>query len=121
MPSTCHAPVITIESPVRVQITIVSINVPVILTSPCLTGSLVCAAAAAIGALPRPASLEKMPLATPFCIATSILPTAPPVIALGENAASTIILNAAGTLVILAITKTATNNTYIIAINGTTT
>ena len=34
-------------------------------------------------------------------------------IALGENAASTIILNAAGTLVILAITRTATNNTYI--------
>ena len=77
-PSTFHAPVRTIERPVIVHITIVSINVPVMLTRPCLTGSCVCAAAAAIGALPRPASLEKIPLATPFCIATSILPVIPP-------------------------------------------
>ena len=91
------------------------------LTRPWRTGSLVCAAAAAIGALPRPASLEKIPLATPFCIATSMLPTTPPVIALGENAASTIILNAVGTFVMLVITRTPTNNTYNTAINGTIT
>ena len=89
------------------------------LTSPWRTGSLVCAAAAAIGALPSPASFEKIPRATPFCIATSILPTAPPVIAFGENAASIIVTNAAGTFVILVITRIKTNTTYIIAINGT--
>ena len=39
-------------------------------TRPWRTGDFVCAAAAAIGALPRPASLEKVPLAIPFCMAT---------------------------------------------------
>ena len=88
---------------------------------PACTGSFVCAAAAAIGALPSPASFEKIPRATPFCIATNILPTAPPVTAFGENAASIIVLNAAGTSVIFVITRIATNITYIIAIKGTTT
>ena len=88
-PSTCHAPVRTIERPVIVQMTMVSMNVPVMLTRPCLTGSFVLAAAAAMGALPRPASFEKMPRATPFCIAMNIVPTAPPVTAFGANAAST--------------------------------
>ena len=56
----------------------VSITVPSIDTSPCLTGSVVCTAAAAIGALPIPASLEKIPRAIPFCIASIIAPRAPP-------------------------------------------
>ena len=99
----------TMESPVSVQITIVSIKVPVMLTSPCLTGSFVCAAAAAIGALPRPASFEKIPRATPFCIATNILPTTPPVIAFGEKAATTIVLNAIGTSLILQIIRIIVN------------
>lgn len=43
----------------------VSINVPVIETSPCSTGSSVLAAAAAIGAEPSPDSLEKIPRAIP--------------------------------------------------------
>ena len=43
----------------------VSKNVPVMEINPCRTGSRVCAAAAAIGALPKPDSLEKMPRATP--------------------------------------------------------
>ena len=54
-----------IQSPVIVQTTIVSQNVPVILIYPCLTGSSVVAAAAVIAAEPIPASLEKTPLATP--------------------------------------------------------
>ena len=80
-----------------------------------------CAAAAAIGALPRPASLEKIPLATPFCIATNILPTAPPVTAFGVNAAITIVLIAAGNAVILQRIKIITTTKYKIAINGTIT
>ena len=62
-------PVITIASPVIVQITIVSKKVPVIEIRPCLTAEFVLAAAAAIGALPSPASFENTPLPTPFCIA----------------------------------------------------
>ena len=45
-----------------IRIIIVSIKVPVIDTSPCLTGSFVFAAAAAIGAEPSPDSFEKIPL-----------------------------------------------------------
>jgi len=75
---------------------IVSTKVPVIVTSPCLTGSFVLAAAAAIGALPRPASFEKIPLATHYCIATIIAPSAPPAIAIRPTALSTISTSAAG-------------------------
>ena len=43
------------------------------------TATAVCAAAAAIGAEPIPDSLEKSPLAIPYCIAIMIpLPTSPP-------------------------------------------
>ena len=82
-----HAPVTTMARPVMEQMTIVSMNVPVMLTRPWRTGSLVLAAAAAIGAEPRPASLLKMPRAIPFCIAMKMVPTTPPVTALGLNAA----------------------------------
>ena len=70
-------------------------------TSPCLTGSLVFAAAAAIGAEPSPDSLEKIPLATPLCIAINSVPTAPPVTADGLNAPYTTVTIAAGISVIL--------------------
>ena len=60
-----QAPEVRITRPVMVQITMVSMKVPSMATMPCLTGFLVRAAACAIGALPRPASLEKMPRATP--------------------------------------------------------
>src|SRR5699024_4906904 len=57
----------------------VSINVCVIDTSPCRTGWLVCAAAAAIAADPRPDSLENMPRATPYWMTMMIAePTKPP-------------------------------------------
>ena len=120
-PSTCHAPVITIASPVIVHIIIVSINVPVIDTNPCLTGSFVLAAAAAIGAEPSPDSLEKIPLAIPLCIATIMLPTTPPVTALGLNAPLTIVTNAAGICFTLHTRSITLKNTYITAIKGTTT
>ena len=91
-----QAPVMTMHRPVMVQITMVSIKVPVIDTRPCRTGSLVWAAAAAIGAEPRPASFEKMPRAMPFCMAMVTLPTTPPVTAAGLKAARTIVSRAAG-------------------------
>ena len=79
-----------------VQRITVSITVPSMETSPCAAGSFVCTAAAAIGALPSPASLEKMPRATPFCIDSSIAPIAPPAAALPPNALCTISARAAG-------------------------
>ena len=120
-PSTCHAPVITIARPVMVHIIIVSIKVPVIDTSPCLTGSLVLAAAAAIGAEPSPASLEKIPLAIPFCMATIMLPTIPPVTACGLKAPLTMVTNAAGICFTLHTRSKTLKTTYITAIKGTTT
>ena len=80
---------------------IVSMNVPSIDTRPCSTGSFDFAAAAAIGALPRPASFEKIPRAIPFCMATMMAPRVPPAAALRPNAPSMISLKAPGTLSIL--------------------
>ena len=99
------------DKPVIVQITMVSINVPVMDTRPCLTGSFVCAAAAAIGAEPRPDSFEKIPLAIPFCIAINTVPTTPPVTAFGLKAPFTIKATAAGTSPILQINKVTQNTT----------
>ena len=54
---------------------------------PCSTGSLVFAAAAAIGADPRPDSLEKTPRATPFWIAIlTVAPAKPPMAAVPVKA-----------------------------------
>ncbi|CRH94602.1 Uncharacterised protein [Chlamydia trachomatis] len=65
----------------------VSIKVPVIEINPCSTGSLVLAAAAAIGAEPSPDSFEKTPRAIPFWIASlTILPANPPIAAVGVKA-----------------------------------
>ena len=64
-----QAPVRIITNAVMVQTMMVSMKVPSMPIMPCCTGSLVCAAAWAMGALPRPASLEKMPRATPKRIA----------------------------------------------------
>ena len=86
---------------------------------PCLTGSEVWAAAAAMGALPRPASLEKIPRAIPFCIATRMAPRAPPAAARIPKADCTISTTAAGTAVILNKITNSAETTYRIAINGT--
>ena len=94
-------PVMIMVSPVIVHTMSVSINVPVMDTSPCLTGSRVDATAAAMGAEPSPASLENMPRAIPICIATSMLPAAPPATALGLKAPTNICLNASGRAVTL--------------------
>ena len=61
----CHSPDCTTTRPVMAQTTTVSQNVPVELTRAWRTGFLVMAAAATIGALPSPDSLENSPRATP--------------------------------------------------------
>ena len=56
----------SITNAVQLQMTMVSIRTPNACTSPILTGSSHSAAAAAQGAEPDPASLEKRPRLTPF-------------------------------------------------------
>ena len=59
-------------------------------TRACVTGSFVCAAAAAIPALPSPDSLEKMPLATPnWTACRTMAPAKPPAAAVGVKACVT--------------------------------
>ena len=75
----CQSPEFTTTSPVIAQTTTVSQKVPVEETSACRTGFFVCAAAATMGALPRPDSFEKRPRATPNRIASFIpAPRNPP-------------------------------------------
>ena len=75
---------------VSVQIRIVSVNTSKIPNIPCFTGSPVSAHAWAMEPVPRPASLEKIPRATPFFILRKKLPTIPPVTEAGWNAPSII-------------------------------
>ena len=89
----CQAPVTTITRPVMVQITRVSINGSIIATRPSRTGSLVRAAACAMGEDPSPASLENRPRATPQRMAS---PTAAPPTAQGLRAWLKIRAKAAG-------------------------
>ena len=115
-----QVPVTTMERPVMVHITMVSIKVPVMDTRPWRTGDFVCAAAAAIGALPRPASLEKIPLAIPFCMATIMVPMAPPASALPEKALFTMDTTAAGIAPRCVTRIMNANPKYNTAIKGTT-
>ena len=89
----------------------VSRKVPVMLTRPWRTGSFVCAAAAAIGAEPKPASFEKMPRAMPFCMATMMAPSMPPAAARRPKALSKMVTNASGIAVTLHSRSTIENAT----------
>ena len=65
----------------------VSMKVPVMEMRPCSAGHFVLAAAATIGAEPKPDSLEKRPLAIPLRIASMTpAPAKPPAAAVPENA-----------------------------------
>ena len=102
-----HDPLIIITRAVNEQIIIVSKKVPSIAIAPCLGGFFVFAAACARGALPKPASLEKTPLAIPNLIAIrTVAPAKPPVAAVPLNAWSMIIPKAPGTKSKLKITIT---------------
>ena len=77
-------------SAVMVQITMVSAKTSKMPNRPCCTGPSVSAAAWAMGAEPRPASLEKTPRDTPRVMAVRrVMPAAPPTAAEGSNAPST--------------------------------
>ena len=79
----------TSTMPVSAQMTTVDQNVPVMATSACSAGLRVLAAAATMGAEPRPDSLENRPRAQPNCRAVMTpLPTAPPNAALPVKAVS---------------------------------
>ena len=96
-------PVVIITSAVRLRITNVSMNTPIIATKPCSTGWFTFATACACGVEPIPASLEKRPLATPFCTASfKVAPIAPPATAAGLNAPTIMSWNAAGIAVTFA-------------------
>ena len=71
---------------VSVQMTMVSAKTSKMPNIPCLTGFFVSAQAWAMEPVPRPASLEKIPRETPFCILTKRLPMTPPVKAAGLKA-----------------------------------
>ena len=89
---------LTKTTPVRAHIITVSQKVPDAETSACRTGFLVCAAAATMGAEPRPDSFENSPRAIPYLIATIIAePKSPPPTASVENAESIIKEMASGT------------------------
>lgn len=86
--------------------TSVSVSTPKAWISPCLTGWLVVAVAAAFGALPIPASFEKIPRLTP-CM--SAAPKAPPAAWSKPNAFFTISASTLGSCVMLVkMTKNAT-------------
>ncbi len=72
-------------------------KVPVMEIRPCSAGHFVFAAAATIGALPRPDSLEKTPLAIPLLIASiTVDPRKPPAAAVPVKALEIMVSTAAG-------------------------
>ncbi len=82
-----QAPVATMAKPVTEHTTMVSIKVPSMAMLPWRAGWSVCAEAWAMGALPRPASLEKMPRAMPKRIASfTAAPAKPPAAAVPVKA-----------------------------------
>src|SRR5262245_42252679 len=86
-----HWPELTTTRPVIAPPTTATQTVPVEDTSAWRTGFLVWAAAATMGALPRPDSFEKRPRAMPYRMASRIpAPRNPPTAACGENAPLTI-------------------------------
>ncbi len=92
-----QTPVQMIARPVIEQTMMVSMNVPSIPIMPERTELVVVPAAWAIPAVPRPASLEKIPRATPKRIAAiTAAPAKPPVAAIGVKAWVKIRSNAAG-------------------------
>ena len=91
IPKAISTPLITIVRPVNVQITKVSANTSKIPCRPCSTGPSVSAAAWAIAADPRPASLEKALLLRPHTRASfKAIPLAAPSTASGVKAEVTI-------------------------------
>ena len=79
-------PLMRMMNAVHEHTTSVSVNTPRACISPCFTGWLTAAVAAALGALPSPASLLNRPRFTPFMMAA---PTMPPTAWFSPKALST--------------------------------
>ena len=90
---------------------IVSTKTPRDCTSPCFTGWLVVAVAAALGALPMPASLENSPRLAPLSRAAASPPVMPAAASPSPNAAETIVPRTAPTWVMLRAMITAASST----------
>ena len=73
-----------------------------------------------MGAEPRPASLEKMPRAMPFCMAMMMAPNMPPAAAWNPNALCTMVTNAPGSLSMLQMMSTREMPTYTTTMTGMT-
>ncbi len=109
----CQAPVITIARAVIEQVTMVSMKVPVMPISPWRAGSAVLAAEWASDPVPSPASLEKMPRATPNWIPlATAAPAKPPAAAWPEKALWKIRATAWGRALDLAAESRATRRRY---------
>ncbi|OPZ80127.1 MAG: hypothetical protein BWY76_03451 [bacterium ADurb.Bin429] len=94
-----QAPEFTSTRPVIAHTTTVSQKVPVADTSACRTGLRVRAAAATMGADPRPDSLEKRPRAMPKRMAAMMVaPTKPPAAACPVKADLTMSASVAGSV-----------------------
>ena len=120
-PGAHHAPVTTRHRPVKEQMTMVSRNVPVMVTSPCRTGSSLLEQAAAIGVEPRPASFVKTPRPIPMRRMRRIVsPPAAPAAARGENAETAIRRSAAGICARQRTRMSTEQRTYTADISGTT-
>ena len=87
---------LTTTMPVMAQTITVSQKVPVMDTSACRTGLRVWAVAAAMGAVPRPLSLENRPRAMPYRQAIISAPPAKPPAAACQPKALLIMVAAAG-------------------------
>ena len=101
---------------VQLHIIIVSVKTPKDWIKPCFTGWVTCAVAAALGALPIPASLENRPLFTPVITTPINVPIAIP---LKSNALSTINAITLGISVIFITTIAKATNIYNPANTGT--
>ena len=92
-----HRPDMTIARAVMVHTTMVSRKTSIGPQTPCSDGVSTLAGEWTMAAVPRPASLEYIPLATPIFMVTKIEPMIPPVAAEGLNAALRIVPIADGT------------------------
>ena len=94
----------------------VSKYTPRVCTRPCLTGCVTAAEAPALGAEPRPASLENMPRLTPVRM---MYPSVAPTTSFGPNAWVKIVATAAGSRSMFSATMTSPMSRYSSAMSGT--
>ena len=108
----------TIARAVMVHTTMVSRKTSIGPQTPCSDGVSTLAGEWTMAAVPKPASLEYMPLATPIFMVTKIEPMIPPVAAEGLNAALMIVPIAEGTCPIFRMMMNRPASRYAPPMNG---